>query len=182
MAGRRGELSEAARLELSTRAQARLVALPEFKVAKAIGLYRALGKEVSTAELAQAAWSSAKDVAFPVLGGAQMTFVVVGPSTPFQKSPLGFEEPLSGAPVEVAELDLLVIPALAFDTRGNRLGRGQGHYDRALANATSRPICVGLGYDFQLVTPWTPEAHDRPMQWVVTEARALKVGPAPSAL
>jgi 5-formyltetrahydrofolate cyclo-ligase len=72
--------------------------------------------------------------------------------------------------------ELLLMPLLAFDAAGNRLGYGAGHYDRTLAGLAVRPTCIGLAFAAQEVDTVPREAHDRPMDMIITER-----GPRPFA-
>ncbi len=68
---------------------------------------------------------------------------------------------------------MIVIPAVAYDRNGNRLGRGKGFYDRLLASTKARK--VGVAYDFQLIDDDIPvDAHDVPVDIVITESRFIK--------
>jgi 5-formyltetrahydrofolate cyclo-ligase len=78
------------------------------------------------------------------------------------------EPPPSAAPVRLGPGDWILVPGLAFDAAGWRLGRGGGVYDRALARLTG-PRCAGLGYAFQLVERVPRDSHDRPVDAIVTE-------------
>ncbi len=85
---------------------------------------------------------------------------------------LGIEDP-TGAPVALDEIDLLVVPAIAVDARGRRLGRGKGHYDATLL--ASRAFSVALVFEAQLVPSVPVGEHDRPVSAVCTEARLIIV-------
>ena len=64
----------------------------------------------------------------------------------------------------------LLIPLNAFDARGYRLGYGAGYFDRTLATLDPAPVAIGVGYELGRVATTHPQAHDRPMHWIVTEA------------
>jgi 5-formyltetrahydrofolate cyclo-ligase len=156
--------AEAARLSLAI--CARVLALPMFRAALHVVLYRAIGNEVDPASLAAAAAGLGKRVHYPVQDPDRFEF----------------SSPPNGNPAsEVGDSDLLapdtrdvcfLVPGLGFDPRGVRLGRGSGWYDRALARHP-QGVRVGLAYEFQLV-PSLPEASwDIRMNAVVTEARVL---------
>jgi len=68
--------------------------------------------------------------------------------------------------------DLLVIPCNGFDARGYRIGYGAGHFDRTLAAMQPRPLAVGLGYELARLADTQPQAHDLPMDWLVSEGGA----------
>jgi 5-formyltetrahydrofolate cyclo-ligase len=72
--------------------------------------------------------------------------------------------------------DALLIPLVGHDADGYRLGYGGGYYDRTLAALTPRPLCIGVGYDESALETIRPQPHDVPMDWIVTERRARRVG------
>jgi len=90
----------------------------------------------------------------------------------------GLLEPDAGSPeVPLAEIDLIVVPGLAFDEGGRRVGWGGGYYDelaRCLSPASSRPCLAGLAYDFQIVDRCPAGAADRGVDVVVTDRRVLR--------
>jgi 5-formyltetrahydrofolate cyclo-ligase len=83
----------------------------------------------------------------------------------------GVLEPPVDAPATLLEAgDLVVVPGLAFDSKGNRLGHGKGYYDRAFASGTGEsPMLVGFGYEFQVVDDVPHGEFDRRMDAIVTE-------------
>ena len=85
----------------------------------------------------------------------------------------GVREPAANcAEIPLAKFDLILVPALAFDLRGNRLGRGRGFYDRLLKKATG--IKCGVGYDFQLLETIPTEPHDVAVNFIVTPSWCLR--------
>jgi 5-formyltetrahydrofolate cyclo-ligase len=76
------------------------------------------------------------------------------------------------AEIPLNKFDLVLVPGIAFDLSGNRLGRGQGFYDRLLAQASG--IKCGVGYDFQLLEKIQAEAHDARMDFILTPRRCVK--------
>jgi 5-formyltetrahydrofolate cyclo-ligase len=85
----------------------------------------------------------------------------------------GFEEAV-GDPANLGDADLIVVPALAADTAGHRLGKGKGYYDRALDETITVPI-YALVYDAEVLPEVAAEAHDRRVDGIVTEARIIEV-------
>ncbi|WP_308159728.1 5-formyltetrahydrofolate cyclo-ligase [Coxiella-like endosymbiont of Rhipicephalus sanguineus] len=75
--------------------------------------------------------------------------------------------------ISIADLDLIFLPLVVFDKRGNRLGRGAGYYDRALAplkdRAFKKPVLVGIAYNFQKINKIPIEKWDVPLNFVITE-------------
>ena len=84
----------------------------------------------------------------------------------------GFEEAV-GEVVEVHNIDLMIIPALAIDRQGNRLGKGKGYYDRALASLDEVPKTVAVVYDDEVIETIPHEPHDHPVDAVATEKQLI---------
>lgn len=91
-----------------------------------------------------------------------------------QPSRWGLREPLPQNPVHPSEIDLVLVPGVAFGRDGARCGRGGGFYDRFLA-ALAPTVCkIGIGFDFQLVEDVPMEPHDHPMDLIVTDAGVVR--------
>lgn len=80
----------------------------------------------------------------------------------------GIREP-TGEAIAVATLDVLLVPGVGFDKTGQRLGHGAGHYDRTLAQLDPHCVTIGVAFGVQIVAQIPTEAHDRPVQMVLTE-------------
>lgn len=167
-----------ARRERSLAAARRLAGLPEAASAVNVLSFRSLATEPDTA-LVVAALGSGRRVFFPRLEGGSLVFVRVGAATTWRPGERGIEEPASGEVFGAGDLvsgpTIVLVPGLAFGERGERLGRGGGHYDRALASAPfcGRAVAVGLGCDLQVLASVPTAEHDVPMTFVVTESRVI---------
>jgi 5-formyltetrahydrofolate cyclo-ligase len=75
----------------------------------------------------------------------------------------------TGAVIPLHEVDVFLVPGLAFDMRGRRLGNGAGHYDRILSSARSDAITVGIAPSARLVDEVPVDRHDRSVEWLATE-------------
>jgi 5-formyltetrahydrofolate cyclo-ligase len=83
------------------------------------------------------------------------------------------EEPQGDEVSDISDIELIVVPGIAYDRRGNRVGRGKGYYDRLLTS--TRATKIGVGYDFQLVDEIDAEPHDVLMDVIVTEHELIHV-------
>lgn len=164
---------------------ARVLELPEWARARTVALFAPILRkgEVDTAELHRAATAAGKAVAYPVLVGdsplledCSMSFRFVDDLGALAERGRGFPEPPRDGP-EVEALDLVIVPALAFDPAGYRLGYGAGFYDRALPRLGGCTK-VGVAYDFQLVMELPRAPHDVPVHVVVTDQRVVRGGDA----
>jgi 5-formyltetrahydrofolate cyclo-ligase len=132
-------------------------------------LYMPQGSEIDALPLARALAAAGLDLALPVVlvRDAPMVFRRWTPGDPLEIDAAGCPAPLDLAG-EVAP-DLIIVPLLAFDATGARLGQGGGYYDRTLA-ALPGAAAVGLAYAGQAVDRLPIEAHDHPLHGVLTEA------------
>jgi 5-formyltetrahydrofolate cyclo-ligase len=156
----------------SVQAQDRLAAAALRSGVRMVALYRALPSECGTAAVAAALQAQGCEVCYPALVPGERALQFRRASGVFVAGALGVEEP-TGAPVSFDQLGLLVVPALAVDSSGRRLGRGKGHYDATLA-ACQAPS-VALVFDSQLVPEVPVGEHDRRVGAVCTDLRWVSV-------
>lgn len=172
----RSGLPEAARCRYGEAIARRVIALEAFCRARTIGLYSPVRGEVPTASIFAAAVSCGKRVAYPrVCGAEDMEFVTVADLADLQRGSFGVAEPVGRDTVAVSELDMLIMPGVAFSLSGWRLGYGKGYYDRLLCREKPAGPLAGICYEGQLVPALSGEAHDVPVQLIVTEARVVFV-------
>ena len=74
--------------------------------------------------------------------------------------------------ISIDEIDLIIVPGVAFDKFGNRLGHGKGYYDRLLKNANT--TIIGLAFEFQTIEKIPTDEHDKPVDIIITEDRIMK--------
>ena len=154
-----------------------LVRLEEFTRARTVMIYLDIPHEVHTAEVAQSAWQDGKTVLVPKVDWKQrrMTAAAIRSlEAGVEQTPSGLREPTDCEPWPAETIDLVVVPALAFDRQGNRLGRGGGYYDRFLACPGMRATRCGLAFAEQLVDELPTSDHDVPMDLIVTDADVLR--------
>jgi 5-formyltetrahydrofolate cyclo-ligase len=170
-------------LHRGARAQARLLATPEFRAARTVALYAALPGEVPTDALFAQALAQGKTVAFPVVPaeGRQLLFrTVEEPAHLVPGGRLSIREPLAGRPcVELSAIELFVVPGLGFTRQGHRLGRGAGYYDATLALAPASTPRIGLAFSEQVLEGLPSGEEDVPVHQVVTEEMAFAATGAP---
>lgn len=136
-----------------------------------VALYAPKGTEVETARLDALVRARGLRIAYPriVAGDRRLAFHEVAPSE-LVLARFGLREPRSDAPsIDIASIAVFVIPGLAFDTDGGRVGWGRGYYDATLAIASSSALRIGLAFDCQLVERVPRDAHDAQLHYVVTE-------------
>ena len=123
------------------------------KKAKRIALYRAYNGEVPVDGLARSFMEKGITCCFPKITDDKMIFVDCKSLSDdsFSVSLMGIKEPVQDVPVDPKDIDVVVLPALAYNEEGIRLGAGGGYYDRYIGNAgAKRPYLLGICYEFQI--------------------------------
>ncbi len=142
----------------------RVMELNAYKNAGTVAVYYGVGEEAGTAALRSA---PGKRLVLPRCEGDVLVFYEYTAQTPMEKGAFGIPEPCVGTGVPLREIDLLVVPAMAYDRAGYRRGRGKGYYDRALARFDG--VSVGLIHSRFLLDRLPHEAHDRRFDYIITE-------------
>jgi 5-formyltetrahydrofolate cyclo-ligase len=175
MLARRRALAETEARSAGLLAQQALIASREFAEARVVGLYAPVHNEVETAEVMRAALAAAKLVLFPAVCSGGLEFRRIYDPCMLRRGAFSIPEPDATCPVHSpAEADLIVIPGVAFDLSGRRIGYGKGYYDRALHQLEGKGRLVGFCYDFQLVGEIPGEPHDVRMDLIITERRVIR--------
>lgn len=157
-----------ARAAASARIIARMEALDAFARARTVGLFCAMGDEPDLTGALQR-WRATKRLAVPRVEGATMRFFDYDPQTLFPGA-FGILEPGPSARLcRPEEIDLLIVPGVAFTADGRRCGRGRGYYDQYLALAGFRAVKIGVCFAHQLIDALPCEPHDIRMDGVVTD-------------
>ncbi len=154
---------------------ARVLALPEVARATRVLGYAAAPEEFDPAPLLESLASRGAVVCLPrICGPEALSAHVCGPAEALEPGPFGILQPRSEAPeAELATLDLVIVPGIAFDARGGRLGFGGGYYDRLLASVPSA-VRLALAFDCQLAEKVPEGEHDERVDFVVTPARLIR--------
>lgn len=129
-------------------------------------LYWSIRNEVPTRNIIQALWQAGKTVLLPKLVDGVFQAGIVTPDTTLTSGAFFIPEPPRVSHME--RIDIIAVPGVAFDTKGHRLGFGKGFYDRFLSTVTG--TTVGLAYRFQVLDSVPHEAHDIPVDCVLTES------------
>lgn len=173
----RRALGHDAWLTSSSLAQSNLLLLDEYQRAECIALYAPAHNETDTSGILEAAFEAGKRVLYPAVCGAQMVFRLVEGLHSLQRGTFGILEPCAiGSDHQADEADLIVVPGVAFDLLGHRIGYGKGFYDRFLQHPGCKAHLVGLCHDFQLLDITVPgEQHDIAMEIIVSDRRIIHV-------
>jgi 5-formyltetrahydrofolate cyclo-ligase len=142
--------------------QRKLLRNKVFKKAKTVMFYVAFGGEVNTEDMIREAKKIGKLICVPVCRKDKtiMQPAALDDYCELKKGPYGVLEPISKALLDPQDLDLVIVPGLAFDKKGNRLGRGKGCYDRFLSTLSGNTPSIGLAFDFQILPLIPTTNHD----------------------
>ena len=164
------------RSERSRKACRNLVSTEQFQSASTIMMFLSLPHEVDTSEAILHAWQLGKAVAVPKISWQQRHMIPVrinSLETGFSTGASGLRNPIAGMPVPFREIDLVVTPALGFDKKGNRLGRGGSYYDRFFANEELKAARCGFGFTEQIVESIPVTEQDKPVDIIVTDEEII---------
>ena len=164
-------LSEMEKASAADEVFARLEKTAAFMMAENILMYHSLPDELSTIKFLKK-WHDRKRFFLPRVNGVNLD-ILPYEETRLELGSFHIEEPTGDDVADVDDIELMIVPAVAFDRKGNRLGRGKGFYDRLLA--TSRATKIGVGYEFQLLDSIPSEPHDVAMDMVITQKTLIKL-------
>lgn len=139
---------------------------PAYQAASTIYGYLPYNQEVRTVPMLQRALDEGKRVAVPKVYGEEMRFIYLEDLTQVSKGYAGIPEPIADAPVADDQRALVLMPGLAFDPQGHRIGYGGGFYDRFLAQEPNHPT-LALCYEFQMQAHLDTEEFDIPVDTVL---------------
>ncbi len=184
MGALRMALSEAAAAERASRLTARLLRHPALADAETVALFDPIlaKREIDLRPVDEALRADGRRVAYPSIDPETnvMTFRLVDERSSLKLHPFGYREPALDA-AEAAP-DVIVVPALAVDGSGNRLGYGGGYYDGALRRFAPPAWAIAVLYDFQLLAEVPVGLGDVPVHAVVTDTRTLDIRGTADAL
>ena len=175
---KRNSLSESEIINNSKIISIRVIATKEYQSSKSIGAYYPIGSEVKTFEIIKHSIDNKKDIGLPrVIDSTNIEFFKIIEDSfekiKFTKGKYGiFENTMSNTRID--QMDLLIIPGIAFDLQGNRLGYGKGYYDRLLSSRKAKYI-IGLAYEDQLINEIPNNDHDIPVNIIITEKRTIRI-------
>lgn len=153
-----------------------LEGLNEYEKAGTILFYAAKGNEVRTRKAIESAIKKGKAVLLPITN-MKTREIELGEAKSYGeliRGEFGILEPRQRSEIPLWNIDMVVVPGLAFDREGHRLGYGLGFYDRLL-HKLPQATKIGLAYDSQIVERLPREKHDHPMDIVVMESRIVRI-------
>ncbi len=169
---RRAALSPEEQAAVSAAVGSQLAKIAALSRSLVVGGYRAIRGEVDIDAALSRLHDDGAMVTVPRVSGDRMDFLPWTSGSETLTGSFGIDEPINGEAVQFSRHDVVLVPLVAFDETGQRLGQGGGFYDRAIAAAgAARPLLIGVGHAFQQVRSVPIEAWDMPLDAVVTEER-----------
>jgi 5-formyltetrahydrofolate cyclo-ligase len=176
MLDRRSALSPDQWTSLSREVQQRFLTSELFARAGVIALYAPVKREVDTSVVMRTALGQGKKILYPVVAGGMLLFREITGDKDLVPGAFGIAEPGNECPERLPdEAECIVVPGVAFDRGGRRIGYGKGYYDRALHRLEGTGRLVGFGFDFQLVEAIVGEPHDVALDLIITERQMVSV-------
>ncbi|MDR0743393.1 MAG: 5-formyltetrahydrofolate cyclo-ligase [Tannerella sp.] len=163
-------LSDEAAAYLSQKICRRLIQTEAFQKANRIALYHSIKGEVETVSLIEE-WRWKKKIALPAVSGRDLLFYTYTGKENMRAGVFGVREPVPSETLTTDDIDLFIVPGVAFDHNRNRMGRGKGYYDRFLSE-TEKTI-IGLCFGFQLKDHIPTNERDKKMTMIITEDKII---------
>ncbi len=177
---RRAAMPSLDRSDASRRITERVLSHSDYQSASTILVYATMRGEVDTAAICGQALADGKVVAYPLVDWTDETLHAVRMVDPARLAPgrWGLPEPPPDQrePVDHATLELVLVPGVAFDRAGRRMGYGRGMFDRLLKTLPSQARRWGLAFDVQVFDELPTGSHDQPVDVVVTQTRWIEAG------
>ena len=170
------------RNEMSRRACAALANTSQFNDSAVIMMYLPLPHEVDTSTAILHAWQLGKTVVVPKISWTQRHMIPVqinSLETGFSTEVHGLRNPVTGVPIPLEEIGMVVAPGLGFDRSGNRLGRGGAYYDRFFDSPGLEAVRCGIAFASQLLDSVPVTENDRSLDMLVTDEEVLYFKPSP---
>ncbi|MGA3066546.1 MAG: 5-formyltetrahydrofolate cyclo-ligase [Tepidisphaeraceae bacterium] len=165
-------MTESDRQAKSLRACSLMCSSPEFTAARVVMLYLSSQYEIDTAPLALRCWQSGKTVVVPKVSWDQRRMLPVEISslqTSMTTTGPGVREPVSGQPMPLNLIDLVIVPGIGFTPDGHRIGRGMGFYDRFLAQNDFIGLSCGYAFEEQMIPTLPVLDHDMALSMLCTD-------------
>ncbi len=161
----------------SARATQLLIETPEFIHSEVVMVFLSLPNEIDTTGVVLKAWQDHKRVLAPKISWEQrrmMPTEIRSLTSDLVETSMGLREPISGTPIPISIIDMVIVPGLAFDEKGDRLGRGRGFYDRFLAHPEFKGASCAFAFEDQLLSDVPVGPLDRAVTMLVTDKKVRR--------
>ena len=161
--------------EKSRLIQEQFLSLPLVRKTGNIFIYNSIRGEARTRGIIKNFFMRGKEVSVPVPDCDKHELIVskLDSLDELKEGVFGIPEPAKTKPVSPEQIDIIVVPGIAFDEKGNRIGHGFGFYDKFLRTVKGKPI-VALAYEMQILQELPAEEHDVTIDYIITEKRVIE--------
>lgn len=179
MLNKRNKMTQDQVSEMSEKIMDTLKKIPVYKNSKTIMMYLNFGNEIESSEIIKESIKMGKTIVIPYCKSSDMSIIptkINNLDLDLITDSTGYSQPKKESldPIDNSEIDLIVVPGIAFDRKGFRVGFGAGYYDRYLGQLNFEIPTIGLAYDFQIVDSFIKmEDYDIPVDYVLTEERII---------
>lgn len=179
MLNERRDLSDEQVKDMSEVIINKLKKIPVYKTSKTIMVYLSFGNEVDSSEIIKDCFENGKRVVLPFCDNTDMSITpteIKDLDIDLVEDSIGYIQPNKESldPVDLSEIDLIIVPGISFDRKGYRVGFGAGYYDRFLGKVNFEIPTIGLAYDFQIIESLIEmEDYDIPVDYVMTDERIV---------
>lgn len=165
--------------DLSEKIINKIKKIPVYQTSKTIMIYLSFENEVDSSELVRDCFENGKRVVVPYCIKEDKSIIpteIKDLNIDLSEAKMGYLQPKKDSlnPVDISDIDLIILPGIAFDRKGYRVGFGAGYYDRFLGIVNFEIPTIGVAYDFQIVDSFIKmESYDIPVDYVMTEERII---------
>jgi 5-formyltetrahydrofolate cyclo-ligase len=172
----RGSLSNSFVKQQSKKVHTQLFNFKILNQSKKIALYFSKDNEVNTKNLIMTLLNKPANISLPKIIKQNICLKQIAKIKDLEIGTFKIFEPKSSCQtVKLSEFDTIIVPCIAVDIDGNRIGRGKGFYDRLLCNKNKKTTIICLAYEFQVIDKIKPSIHDQAVDFIVTENRVIKI-------
>jgi 5-formyltetrahydrofolate cyclo-ligase len=171
------ELTDKQRSDQSKIACQNLINTEQFQQAAVIMVFLSLPHEVDTTPIILHAWQQEKAVAVPKVSWQQRHMIpveITSLETGLSTGEGGLQNPVTGVPTPIEDIDIVITPGMAFDKNGNRLGRGGAYYDRFFGSKQLKAVKFGFAFSQQIVDSVPVHEHDMAVDFLVTDKGVIQ--------
>lgn len=169
---KRNSIPPAVRQVKDSAIEQNLLGLEEFRAADMVLIYASFRSEVDTSAIISNALGMGKRISLPKVEGERLAICEIKGPDELTPGYMGIPEPPPSEEIPITDVDIVILPGVAFDERGYRLGYGKGYYDRLLYGTGKQ--AVALAYEEQIVGDIPHETHDVRMGIIITDRRIIR--------
>ena len=179
MLEKRNSLTKGEISKKSIKIKENLFSLDEFKKSKVVMFYVSFNNEIYTHDMIKESLKSKTIVVPKVANNEIEPSIIIDFDQLIPSGKFGILEPIEAMKINPKNIQIVIVPAIAFDKNGHRIGYGLGYYDKFLAKVP-KALKIGLAFDFQVEEKLPTEGHDAPVDMIITDKEIIRIKSQPS--